>query len=244
MPLIVSILSLINISTCPLKDSFAVPLVFEVLPLISIAARLSWASPFTKTVFHSIFKLTGINLTLLPSVLALAVSLALLVLTGVYVTRAKSVRASPLFEAEVPFSFVSVPVWPGMDSIPVCSWFVPFTIVRVILDPFPYTVSVLQPMVPFPVVNFAVGPGVHSFSMRLSFLELAIIRVIVCVSLKAFAISQVIHPWSLVLSATLVLHGSFAVSLSLNHLTDEDGLSILAFSIIRKCFETFKFQFV
>lgn len=127
----------------------------------------------------------------------------------------------------MPLALIAIPVRPGMHSIPMCSGSVPLSDIRVSVDALPDTVSMLESAVPFSIVDLSICPCVYSIAMCLASLELAVVGVAIGIALKAFSITKIMDPASLVLAATLVLHRPEAMSLLfLIKLTYIDGLVV------------------
>lgn len=165
-------------------------------------------------------EVTHVERPVRPSVLALAVRLAIFVLPSVGIACNKDVRTRAVLESHVPFSFVAISILPSVHAVAMGFRLEPFADITVVMEATPNAVTLFKALHPLSIIDFAVGPSVDPFAVCLAHLEVAIIAVAIGVSLEGFAVAEVLQPAPLVLTPVLVLHNAFAIALAINDLTD------------------------
>lgn len=233
MSLVVNVVSLVLVARLPVEDAKAVLFVILVHPFVRVTLGLPVLVsllflPFSVTVFQTVDELASVATSILPLVLPEPFRLSIAVLANVAVAIRKKVGSVSLAEALQPLSFILVAVGKDMDAIALRLRVHPLTDVRLAIGALPDTVAVFDAFQPLSVVDLSIFPLVNAFSICLSVLKGAMVRVPVRKDFETAPVSLVLEPLTLVDSTIQVNEHSKTFSLPLMvQLSSVDAVFIL-----------------
>lgn len=245
VPLVVDVVSLVDVATGPCVHTLAVFLIALIFAFVTVAIlAASRASPLGFTVFLPLQKVTCVNCSVRPVVFSFAMRLAVFEVACVLLAIGEAVGALAVLEACVPLTLILVSVGPLMHSVPVGFRVLPLPNVRVIVDTLPDSVPFFSTLLPLSVVDFAVLPGVNSLTMGFALLELAEVCISVRISFEALAHAEVVFPLTFILAAIRVLHCSFSVSFFIFQGAHVDCIFVSYFFVSFVLFQSFDVNFI
>jgi hypothetical protein len=83
-----------------------------------------------------------------------------------------------------------------------------------------------EPLIPLSIIHLPIIPRIHPLAMGFPSLKLPIVRIPIRVAFKSSAISEIIFPKTLILSAHRVAHHTQSVSFAFLQLTDKNSVWI------------------
>jgi Na+/proline symporter len=130
--LVIFVFSFVCVSASPGEHPIAMLFVIEIISLILIAGlRTLGALPTALSVLETLFELTDVERSILPSILALPIRFSILVLSGVGVSILEQVCTLTVLEALLPLALVAIAILPCVYSVALGLRVSPLTYVRI-----------------------------------------------------------------------------------------------------------------
>ena len=192
-------------TSCPMKLSKAVFVVINIISFVLVGTFFdSWFLPDSLSLFLSFNKCSAVGISICPSILTVALSLAVDVFSNENIAVRKDIRSLAVSQRVPPLAFVAVSILPLVDSVSLSHILDPLADVTVSLHILPNSVAVLHSIEPLSIVGILICPTIYAFATYLTVLVITNVGISITKYFVASTMPFVVLPGSLKMPSVVI----------------------------------------